>query len=76
MMKADKQSQGARVLHKDEKFGSDRVEEKKQEEVTMVRYPPGYIPPEPKKKKQKKPKKKKEDGEIEGGAEDKEEVKP
>lgn len=58
IMKAEKQSQGARVLKGDEKFGNDDYEEKK-EEVIMQKYPPGYIPPpEPKKKKKRIRKKK------------------
>jgi hypothetical protein len=62
-MKAEKQSQGARVLKKDEKFDSDKIEEKKEENVTLTnKYPPGYAPPEPKKKKKRIRKKKDKDG--------------
>ena len=82
ILKAEKQTQGARVLKLDEKFGSDRIEEQKKEDVPAVRYPPGYIPPEPKKKKKRVKKKKDEKNEEEGNdpqnneADEKEESKP
>jgi len=77
ILKAEKQTQGARVLKQDEKFGSDRIEEQKKEDVPLVRYPPGYIPPEPKKKKKRVKKKKEEDGNDQNHeADEKEENKP
>lgn len=64
-MKAEKQSQGARVLKKDEKFGSDAIEEKKEDNNSYSlshKFPPGYVPPEPKKKKKRVRKKKDKEG--------------
>lgn len=62
-MKAEKNSQGARVLKKDEKFGSDAIEEKKEDNDNYSltqKYPPGYAPPPEAKKKKKRVRKKKD----------------